>query len=305
MTGAPYERPPEETKRLARLAGAVYVSLGVATAIGYYHAPLVQGDLRDIARMITGPDLRFRIGVVSDVLAAVLGVPLALLLYQLLKPVHKTQAALMALLLLLSLPISFVVALNYVAAQMLLTGAPELSAFTGAQREAMGMLFLRLHTDGVLAVEIFFGALAFAVRTARHPVALSAPGAWRSTHHRGRGVCRAQRCVAATGRAPHHPLRASDNAGASCRGVPDHAVARDQGRGRAPGELAAGLTKCCSRQGCYGSALRPHRNVAVVKGLRAPQLKTLGYWSDDFCREKASSVPRASTLIPSRMGSCK
>jgi uncharacterized protein DUF4386 len=157
MKGTPDEPSPEATKQLAHLAGAVYVSLGVATAIGYYHAPLVQGDLIAIARMITGPDLRFRIGVVSDVLAAVLAVPLALLLYQLLKPVHRTQAALMALLLLLSVPMSFVVALNYVAAQALLAGAPEVSALTGAQRDALGMLFLRLHTDGVLAVEIFFG----------------------------------------------------------------------------------------------------------------------------------------------------
>src|SRR5437870_11525239 len=93
----PHVRTPEATKRLARLAGAVYVSLGVATAIGYYHAPLVQGDLSAIGHMITGTDLRFRIGVVSDMLAAVLAVPLALLLYQLLKPVHKTQAGLMAL----------------------------------------------------------------------------------------------------------------------------------------------------------------------------------------------------------------
>jgi uncharacterized protein DUF4386 len=157
MRVTPDERTPEATKLLAHVAGAVYVSLGVATAIGFYHAPLVRGDLSAIARMITGPDLRFRIGVVSDVLAAVLAVPLALLLYQLLKPVHKTQAALMALLLLLSVPISFVVALNYVAAQALLAGAPEVSALTGAQRDALGMLFLRLHTDGVLAVEIFFG----------------------------------------------------------------------------------------------------------------------------------------------------
>jgi hypothetical protein len=157
MKGTPDERTPEATKRLAHLAGAVYVSLGVATALGYYHAPLVHGDLSVIARIITGTDLRFRIGVVSDVLAAALAVPLALLLYKLLRPVHRTQAALMALLLLLSVPISFVVALNYVAAQMLLTGAPEVSALTGAQREALGMLFLRLHTDGVLAVEIFFG----------------------------------------------------------------------------------------------------------------------------------------------------
>jgi len=157
MKATPDERTPEATKQLAHVAGAVYVSLGLATAIGYYHAPLVQGDLVAIARMITVSDLRFRIGVVSDVLAAVLAVPLALLLYQLLKPVHKTQAALMALLLLLSVPISFVVALNYVAAQALLAGAPEVSALTGAQRDALGMLFLRLHTDGVLAVEIFFG----------------------------------------------------------------------------------------------------------------------------------------------------
>jgi Domain of unknown function (DUF4386) len=157
MKGTPDERTPEATKQLAHVAGAVYVSLGVATAFGYYHAPLVQGDLNAIARMITGPDLRFRIGVVSDVLAAVLAVPLALLLYQLLKPVHKTQAAFMALLLLISVPISFVVALNYVAAQALLAGAPEVAALTAAQRDALGMLFLGLHTDGVLAVEIFFG----------------------------------------------------------------------------------------------------------------------------------------------------
>jgi hypothetical protein len=90
-------------------------------------------------------------------LSAALAVPLALLLYQLFKPVHRTEAALMALLLLIAAPISFVIALNYVAAQMLLTGIADVSAFTAAQRDALGMLFLRLHTHGVLAVEIFWG----------------------------------------------------------------------------------------------------------------------------------------------------
>jgi hypothetical protein len=151
------ERTPEETKRLARWAGAVYVALGVAAAIGYYHAPLVRDDVHAMARDITASDLRFRIGVVSDVLCTTLSVPLALLLYQLFKPVHKTQAALMALLLLLAMPISFVVALNYVAAQMLLSGSPDMAALTAAQRDALGMLFLHLHNHGVLAVEIFWG----------------------------------------------------------------------------------------------------------------------------------------------------
>jgi hypothetical protein len=152
------ERSPEETRRLARLAGAVYVSLGVATAFGFYHAPLVEGDLHAIARALTRSDLRFRIGVVTDMLSTALSVPLALLLYQLLKPVHRMQAVLMAVLLLVAAPISFVVALDYVAARWLLSGAPVVAALGDAERHALGMLFLRLHTHGVLAVEIFWGA---------------------------------------------------------------------------------------------------------------------------------------------------
>jgi len=124
MTGTLHERTPEATRRLARLAGAVYVSLGVAAAFGFYHAPLVQGDLSAIADRLMTSDLRFRIGVVSDVLSTALSVPLALLLYQLLKPVHKMQAVWMAVLLVVAMPISFVVALNYIAAQWLLSGAP-------------------------------------------------------------------------------------------------------------------------------------------------------------------------------------
>ena len=151
------ERSPVETMRLARLAGAVYVSLGLAAAFGFYHAPLVESDLNAIAHRLTQSDIRFRIGVVSDVFSTALSVPLALLLYQLLKPVHKMQAVWMALLLVAAMPISFVVALNYVAARWLLIGAPEVAALASAQREALGMLFLRLHTHGVLAMEIFWG----------------------------------------------------------------------------------------------------------------------------------------------------
>ena len=124
-------------------------------------------------------------------LSTALSVPLALLLYQLLKPVHKMQAVWMGVLLVAAMPISFVVALNYVAAQWPLTGAPEVTAVASAQREALGMLFLRLHTHGVLAVETFLGVVAGPVRAARREVAFSSARAGHPTHHRGRGVCRA------------------------------------------------------------------------------------------------------------------
>ncbi len=157
MTTPVQDRSPEATRRLARLAGAVYVAVGVASAFGFYHAPVVQSDPAAIARGLLASDLRFRVGVVTDLLSTALAVPLALLLYQLFRPVQKAQAAWMAVLLLVAVPISFVVALHYVAAQWLLSGAPVVSALAGPERQALGMLFLRLHTHGVLAVEIFWG----------------------------------------------------------------------------------------------------------------------------------------------------
>jgi hypothetical protein len=119
MLSTSEERSPAATKRLARLAGAVYVLLGLATIFGFYHAPLVTGDLSAIGNRLIESELRFRIGVASDVVSMVLGVPLALLLYQLFRPVDRIQSTLMAVLLIVSMPISFVVALNYVAAQWL------------------------------------------------------------------------------------------------------------------------------------------------------------------------------------------
>ena len=150
-------RSPEARKQLARFAGAVYLLLAIASALGFYHAPLVQGDLGAIARTLTHSDLRFHIGVVADVLSAVFAVPLAVLLYELLRSVDKMQAVLMALLLVVAVPISFVVALNYVAAQWLLTGQPVVAGLAGTSRQALAMLFLGLHAHGVLAVEIFWG----------------------------------------------------------------------------------------------------------------------------------------------------
>jgi len=157
MTTEPLERSPEATRRLARVAGAVYSLLGLATVFGYYHAPLVMSDLDALARSLAGSGSSFNVGVVTDLISTVLSVPLALLLYQLLKGVDKTKAFLMALLLMLAMPISFVVALNYVAAQWLFSGASFVTAIGPAEREALGMLFLRLHVHGVLAVEIFWG----------------------------------------------------------------------------------------------------------------------------------------------------
>jgi hypothetical protein len=118
------------------------------------------------------------------------------------------------------MPISFVVALNYVAAQWLLSGAPEVAALASPQREALGMLFLRLHTHGVLAVEIFwglwlvpFGLLVMKSRFLPRVlgVLLVVAGGAYVAHSVP---------LAATGWATHHSVRAVDDARACCWGVP-------------------------------------------------------------------------------------
>jgi hypothetical protein len=126
-------------------------------ALGLLCAPLMRGDATAIADKIAASELLFRVSIVSDLISQVCAIFLVLLLYQLLKPVNNRQAALMVILLLVSVPISFVTTLNDVAAQVLLSDAKFLSAFAKPQLDALAMVFLRLHSHGIFAVEIFWG----------------------------------------------------------------------------------------------------------------------------------------------------
>jgi hypothetical protein len=58
-------------------------------------------------------------------------------------------------------PIYFLNTLNDVAALLLVRGADFLSVFDKPQRDALAMLFLRLHHGGVVANEIFWGLWLF------------------------------------------------------------------------------------------------------------------------------------------------
>jgi len=63
----------------------------------------------------------------------------------------------MVILVLVSATVGFVNALSNVAALTLFRGADFLAAFGKPQRDALGMLFLRLHGQGNVINEIFWG----------------------------------------------------------------------------------------------------------------------------------------------------
>ena len=86
----------------------------------------------------------------------------ALALYRLFKGVDQNHAVLMVILGgVLPSAIYFFNALNDAAALTLARGADFLSVFEKPQRDALAMLFLRLHHQEVVAAEIFWGLWLF------------------------------------------------------------------------------------------------------------------------------------------------
>jgi len=148
------------TKKAARVAGLVYVLTAIPGPFVLIYIPnkmMVSGNAAATAHNILAYERLFRIGIAGEMitLLAFLLVPLAL--YRLLAGVNKSQAALMVILFALSVPISMMNALNSIAALTLVRGESFLSVFDQAQREALAMLFLRLHGQGFVAAQIFWG----------------------------------------------------------------------------------------------------------------------------------------------------
>ncbi|PYK15600.1 MAG: DUF4386 domain-containing protein [Verrucomicrobia bacterium] len=86
---------------------------------------------------------------------------LGVALYRLLGSVSKPWAVAMLGFVLVSAAVGFLNTLNSIAAFILFRGADFLNVFEQAQRNALGMLFLRLHSQGNFINEIFWGLWLF------------------------------------------------------------------------------------------------------------------------------------------------
>ena len=104
----------------------------------------------------------FRLGIVSDLFTATMAIFLTLALYRLFKGVNQDLARLIVILgALMVTPIYFLNTINDAAALLLARGADFLSAFDKPQRHALVMVFLRMHDQGILANEVFWGLWLF------------------------------------------------------------------------------------------------------------------------------------------------
>ncbi len=151
--------------RNARVAGFFYLLLTIVAPFRLLYIPgklFVQGDATATANNIAAHETMFRLGIVGDLACGVILIFLVLALFRLFREVDRTLGVLMVILGgVLPAAIDFLLVANDAAALMLATGADFLSVFQGAQRDALAMLFIRVHGQQVLAAEILWGVWLF------------------------------------------------------------------------------------------------------------------------------------------------
>jgi hypothetical protein len=151
-------------KKNARIAGAIYLTMVFTAPFSLIYVPsklIVRGDAAATADNILAHETMFRLAIFGDLIGQIIFICLAIALYRLLSNVNKTSATLMVALVLVSAAVGFLNTLNNIAALTLFRGAEFLNVFGKPQRDAFGMLFVRLHSEGIMIDEIFWGLWLF------------------------------------------------------------------------------------------------------------------------------------------------
>jgi len=152
------------TAKAARIAGAVYLSMVLTAPFSLIYVPsklIVRDNAAATAENVLAHETMFRLSILADLVGQVIFICLAIALYRLLSNVNKIWAGLMVAFVLVSAAVGFVNTLNDIAALILFRGADFLAVFDKPQRDALGMLFIRLHTQGIFIDEMFWGLWLF------------------------------------------------------------------------------------------------------------------------------------------------
>jgi hypothetical protein len=152
------------TVKSARIAGAIYLSLVLVAPFSMLYVPgklIVHGNAAATADNILAHETMYRLSIFGDLIGHVIFICLGIALYRLLSSVNKTWALLMVAFVLVSAAVGFLNTLNNIAAVILFRGGEFLSVLDKSQRDALAMLFLRLHSQGEFINEIFWGVWLF------------------------------------------------------------------------------------------------------------------------------------------------
>lgn len=144
----------------ARAAGVLFLLSIMAGIFGEAYVPsriIVSGDATATAKNINALNSLFRMGFASYLIEAMCDIALSLILYVLLRPVHKYFSLLAAFFGLVSTVLFGVAELFYFAALLILGGADYLNTFSPAQLNTLALLSLKLYGYAGGIFMVFYG----------------------------------------------------------------------------------------------------------------------------------------------------
>jgi hypothetical protein len=156
------ERPPAWQLRVAGLAYLALIVLGALGEMKVRGSLVVSGDAAATARNIMASEGMWRAGIAGDLLMHVLDLPVIVVLYLLLRPVHRGLALFATLINLVQTAVLAANKLNLLLPLFLLGDAAYLQAFPPQQLQAMAYLAVKAHGYGFAIGLVFFGVACVA-----------------------------------------------------------------------------------------------------------------------------------------------
>jgi hypothetical protein len=152
-------------KKQSRIAALLYFINCLPAPFALLYVPnvlIVRADAAATASNIRDSEALLRLGMAVELFSATMAIFAVLAFYHLFKAVNQKHALAMMILFLISVPISYLNVLNDLAALTCARGPAFLSTvFDKAQLDALVMFFLRLHNQGIVLAQIFWGLWLF------------------------------------------------------------------------------------------------------------------------------------------------
>lgn len=147
-------------KKLARIAGLLYlivIASGLFAEVFVRQKLFISGNAMATAQNIQSQEMLYRLGFVADLINFVIGLPVVLIVYLLLKHVNKPLALLALFFVIVQTAVIAVNLSNQLSPLLLLTGEQYSNSFQPNQLAALSVHALHLQTQGYAIGLVFFG----------------------------------------------------------------------------------------------------------------------------------------------------
>jgi hypothetical protein len=152
-------------KKQSRMAALLYLINCLPAPFALLYVPtvlIVRGDAAATANNVRDSEALLRLGMGVELFSSTIVIFAMVAFYHLFKRVSQKHAMAMMILMLISVPISYLNVLNDLAALTFARSPAFLSAvFDKAQLDALVLFFLRLHNQGFILAQIFWGLWLF------------------------------------------------------------------------------------------------------------------------------------------------